>query len=94
MSAFGPGGPFGFHSFFGKIQNKTPEYSGKEELSPKGDSLKNEALGNEWLKAGKCPIAKWYRAVSYVLPLTYYAIKVRMYFLCPHRIFASGDNYA
>lgn len=69
MSAFGPGGPFGFHSFFGKIQNKTPESSGKEKLSSKGDSSKHEALGNEWLKAGNCPIAKSYRAVSDVLPL-------------------------
>lgn len=39
MSAFGPGGPFGFHSFFGKMQNKTPKSSGKEELSPKVCSL-------------------------------------------------------
>ncbi|XP_073051036.1 uncharacterized protein [Primulina eburnea] len=75
MSAFGPGGPFGFHSFFGKIQNKTPESSGKEELSSKGDSSKHETLGNEWLKAGNCPIAKSYRAVSGVLPLVATALQ-------------------
>lgn len=30
---------------------------------------KHEALGNEWLEKGNCPIAKSYRAVSHVLPL-------------------------
>ncbi|XP_073304073.1 uncharacterized protein [Primulina huaijiensis] len=75
MSAFGPGGPFGFHSFLGKIQNKTPESSGKEELSSKSDSSKHETLGNEWLKAGNCPIAKSYRALSGVLPLVATALQ-------------------
>nr|GEW81636.1 serine/arginine repetitive matrix protein [Tanacetum cinerariifolium] len=32
------------------------------------DSSTHEALGNEWLKKGNCPIAKSYRAVSGVLP--------------------------
>ncbi|KZV45246.1 Zinc finger B-box domain containing protein 1 isoform 1 [Dorcoceras hygrometricum] len=75
MSAFGPGGPFGFHSFLGKNQNKTPESSGKEELSPKGDSSKHEALGNEWLRAGNCPVAKSYRAMSNILPLVATALQ-------------------
>ncbi|CAI0441896.1 unnamed protein product, partial [Linum tenue] len=47
LSAFGPGGPFGFE----------------------GNTPKHEALGNEWLRTGNCPIAKSYRAVSHVLPL-------------------------
>ncbi|CAN1299397.1 hypothetical protein LINPERPRIM_LOCUS24198 [Linum perenne] len=47
LSAFGPGGPFGFE----------------------GNVPKHEALGNEWLQTGNCPIAKSYRAVSRVLPL-------------------------
>lgn len=61
--------------FFGKMQNKTSESSGKEELSPKGDSSKHKGLGNEWLKAGNCPIAKLYRAVSGVLPLVAAALQ-------------------
>ncbi|KAK6158525.1 hypothetical protein DH2020_005839 [Rehmannia glutinosa] len=75
MSAFGPGGPFGFNSFFGKMQNKKSESSRKKEHSPKGDSSKHEALGNEWLKTGNCPIAKSYRAVSHVLPLVATALR-------------------
>ncbi|GER57611.1 aminophospholipid ATPase 2 [Striga asiatica] len=63
MSSFGPGGPFGFNSFFRKIpKNKTNKSSRKKEHSLK-------ALGNEWLERGNCPIAKSYRAVSHVLPL-------------------------
>ncbi|CAA0812046.1 Unknown protein [Striga hermonthica] len=69
MSSFGPGGPFGFNSFFGKIQKKKPDSSRKREHSSKGDSSKHEALGNEWLEKGNCPIAKSYRAVSHILPL-------------------------
>ncbi|PIM97812.1 hypothetical protein CDL12_25090 [Handroanthus impetiginosus] len=74
-SAFGPGGPFGFNSFFGKNQNKKSDSSRKKERSPKGDSSKHEALGNEWLKTGNCPIAKSYRAVSNVLPLVATALR-------------------
>ncbi|GER56233.1 E3 ubiquitin-protein ligase RNF5 [Striga asiatica] len=69
MSSFGPGGPFGFNSFFGKMQNKKPDSSRKREHSSKGDLSKHEALGNEWLEKGNCPIAKSYRAVSHILPL-------------------------
>lgn len=35
MSGFGPGGPFGFHSFFGKGPNKGSDSSRKKEHSPK-----------------------------------------------------------
>ncbi|XP_057786645.1 uncharacterized protein LOC131004069 isoform X2 [Salvia miltiorrhiza] len=75
MSAFGPGGPFGFHSFFRKKLNKESESSGKKEHSPKGGSSEHEALGNEWLETGNCPIAKSYRAVSGVLPLVATALR-------------------
>lgn len=40
-----------------------------------GDSSKHEALGNEWLESGNCPIAKSYRAVSHVLPLVATALQ-------------------
>lgn len=73
LSAFGPGGPFGFGSFNDKWKNqkkKKAESANKgESSSQKGNTSKHEALGNEWLKTGNCPIAKSYRAVSHVLPL-------------------------
>ncbi|KAH6820456.1 Serine/Threonine-kinase [Perilla frutescens var. hirtella] len=72
MSGFGPGGPFGFHDFFGKRPNKESESSRKKEHSSKGE---HEALGNEWLETGNCPIAKSYRAVSGVLPLVVTALR-------------------
>lgn len=75
MSGFGPGGPFGFHSFFGKGPNKGSDSSRKKEHSPKGGSSEHEALGNEWLESGNCPIAKSYRAVSGVIPLVAAALR-------------------
>ncbi|XP_012070497.1 uncharacterized protein LOC105632664 isoform X2 [Jatropha curcas] len=72
LSAFGPGGPFGFGSFSDKWKNqkKKAESTNKgESSSQKGNGSKHEALGNEWLETGNCPIAKSYRAVSGVLPL-------------------------
>ncbi|KAL6549796.1 hypothetical protein OROMI_020284 [Orobanche minor] len=75
MSAFGPGGPFGFNSLFGKMQNKKSKSSRKKENPHKDDSSKHEALGNEWLQRGNCPVAKSYRAVSHVLPLVATALR-------------------
>lgn len=72
LSAFGPGGPFGFGSFNDKWKNqkkKSESASKKEPSSQKGNTSKHEAMGNEWLETGNCPIAKSYRAVSRVLPL-------------------------
>lgn len=72
LSAFGLGGLFGFGSFNNnrKKQNKKPKSNNKKEpTSQKGQTSKHEALGNEWLESGQCPIAKSYRAVSHVLPL-------------------------
>lgn len=44
MSAFGPGGPFGFHSFFGKKLNKDSESSRKKEQSTKVFQLRHPTL--------------------------------------------------
>ncbi|KAA8544314.1 hypothetical protein F0562_022326 [Nyssa sinensis] len=94
LSAFGPGGPFSFCSFsdIWKKQKKKSESSKKREpSSQEGDSSKHEALGNEWLETGSCPIAKSYRAVSHVLPFVATAlqpppgIKLR----CPSAIVAA-----
>lgn len=77
LSAFGPGGPFSFDSFSEKWkkQKKKPESSRKENSPQGNDSSKHEALGNEWLETGNCPIAKSYRAVSHVLPLVATALQ-------------------
>ncbi|XP_027360146.1 uncharacterized protein LOC113868606 [Abrus precatorius] len=71
LSAFGLGGPFGFGNFSEnwKKQKKSESSNKKEPSSQNGDLSKHEALGNEWLAKGNCPIAKSYRAVSSVLPL-------------------------
>ncbi|KAJ9134952.1 hypothetical protein P3X46_032188 [Hevea brasiliensis] len=72
LSAFGQGGPFGFGSFNDKRKNqkkKSDSTNKNDPSSQKGNTSKHEALGNEWLETGNCPIAKSYRAVSRVLPL-------------------------
>ncbi|XVF52241.1 hypothetical protein PTKIN_Ptkin05aG0003300 [Pterospermum kingtungense] len=72
LSAFTAGGPFGFGPFFDKWKNqkrKSDSSNKQEPSSQKGNSSFHDALGDEWLQIGNCPIAKSYRAVSHVLPL-------------------------
>ncbi|KAM2393214.1 hypothetical protein ACFX1X_036597 [Malus domestica] len=66
LSVFGPGGPFSFDAWK-KQQRKSN--SSKKDSTSKGGNSNHEALGNEWLQSGRCPIAKSYRAVSSVIPL-------------------------
>ncbi|CAA2960603.1 uncharacterized protein LOC111377761 [Olea europaea subsp. europaea] len=89
-SAFGSGGPFGFHSFFKKMKKGKSESSRKKE-HPKSDSSKHEALGNEWLETGNCPIAKSYRTVSHVHPLVASALQLppAMKIKCPPAVVAA-----
>ncbi|WZZ35492.1 hypothetical protein YC2023_018893 [Brassica napus] len=110
LSAFGPGGPFGFGPFSDKFkkQQKKPKkqevrmyklslYYG--EISnlfgfafvQSGDTSKHEAVGDEWLKTGNCPIAKSYRAASKVMPLVAKALQPPpgMKFRCPAPIVAA-----
>lgn len=56
-----------------------------------GGSSKHEALSNEWLQTGNCPIAKSYRAVSNVLPLVAKAFQPPpgMNIKCPPAIVAA-----
>uniref|UniRef100_A0A5B7AHV7 Uncharacterized protein n=1 Tax=Davidia involucrata TaxID=16924 RepID=A0A5B7AHV7_DAVIN len=94
LSAFGPGGPFSFGSFSEnwKKQKKKSESSKKREpSSQEGNSSKHEALGNEWLETGNCPIAKSYRAVSRVIPLVAKALQPPpgMKLRCPPAIVAA-----
>lgn len=93
LSSFGPGGPFSFDSFSEKwkMLKKKSETSKKREPSPQGDSSKHEAMGNEWLETGNCPIAKSYRAVSGVIPLVASALQPPpgMKLKCPPAIVAA-----
>lgn len=78
LSSFGLGGPFGFNYFSDKWkkQKQKSESSGKKDhLSQEGNPSGHEALSNEWLQTGNCPIAKSYRAVSHVLPLVAKALQ-------------------
>ncbi|KAG9449356.1 hypothetical protein H6P81_009321 [Aristolochia fimbriata] len=68
LSAFGPDGPFSFHSFSNKWK-KQKKKSSRGGSSSQGSNSVHEAMSNEWLDTGMCPIAKSYRAVSKVLPL-------------------------
>jgi hypothetical protein len=74
LSAFGPGGPFGFDFFMGehkhnKKNNKRRETNEKKKSDPLQEGQVHEATGIEWLETGNCPIAKSYQAVSKVVPL-------------------------
>lgn len=70
LSSFGFGGPFSFDAFSEKFKNqKKKSNSSKKESSSQGGNSNHEAMSNEWLQNGNCPIAKSYRAVSGVLPL-------------------------
>ncbi|KAK6934885.1 hypothetical protein RJ641_035040 [Dillenia turbinata] len=94
LSVFGPGGPFSFNSFSEKWkkQRKKSESSGKKESSSQGqDGSKHEALGNEWLETGNCPIAKSCRAISSVLPLVAKALQPPpgMKLRCPPAVIAA-----
>ncbi|XP_031483337.1 uncharacterized protein LOC116252871 [Nymphaea colorata] len=73
LSAFGPGGPFSFDFFSEKWKKQNQRPSSKKEGSQQGSS--HEAMSNEWLETGNCPIAKSYRAVSHVLPLVAKALQ-------------------
>lgn len=55
------------------------------------DSSKHEALGNEWLETGNCPIAKSYRTVSHVHPLVASALQLppAMKIKCPPAVVAA-----
>lgn len=60
-------------------------------MSFQGGDPKHEALGNEWLQTGNCPIAKSYQAVSKVLPLVAKVFQPPpgMKFRCPQTIVAA-----
>ncbi|KAE8676908.1 hypothetical protein F3Y22_tig00111569pilonHSYRG00037 [Hibiscus syriacus] len=92
LSSFGPGGPFSFDAFSNKWNNRNGKSkSSKKDSSSKEGNSHHEALGNEWLQSGNCPIAKSYRAVSGVLPLVAKVFKPPpgMKFRCPPAVVAA-----
>ncbi|PIN07451.1 hypothetical protein CDL12_19981 [Handroanthus impetiginosus] len=97
LSAFGPGGPFGFDAFSKKWKNpKKRSDSSKKESSSEGHKSQHEAMSNEWLQNGNCPIAKSYRAVSHVLPLVAKAIQPPpgVKYRCPRVVTAARSALA
>ncbi|XP_073032176.1 uncharacterized protein [Primulina eburnea] len=96
LSAFGPGGPFGFDAFSKKWKKESKKSSSSKNESSKGTKSEHEAMGNEWLQNGNCPIAKSYRAVSHVLPLVAKVFKppAGMKYRCPPAVVAARSAIA
>ncbi|XP_011040956.1 PREDICTED: uncharacterized protein LOC105137074 [Populus euphratica] len=92
LSSFGAGGPFSFDAFSKNWNNqKKNSNSSKKGSSSQGGQSNHEALSNEWLQTGNCPIAKSYRAVSSVLPLVAKVLKPPpgMNLKCPPAVIAA-----
>ncbi|GER51277.1 hypothetical protein STAS_28641 [Striga asiatica] len=91
LSGFGSSGPFGFDSFLGKWKKNKGSKSSKSESSSKGGKSQHEAMSDQWLQNGNCPIAKSYRAVGKVLPLVAKALQPPpgMKFHCPPAVVAA-----
>eukprot|EP00850_Spirogloea_muscicola_P016097 SM000128S26230 [mRNA] locus=s128:224470:225888:- [translate_table: standard] len=84
LSAFGPAGPFSFDSFMASQRSRPPangsdgngdpvDKRSKAEPQPEPDAKPSgklhEALGEDWLASGNCPLARSYRAAANILPL-------------------------
>ncbi|KAL7590559.1 hypothetical protein Lser_V15G36351 [Lactuca serriola] len=76
ISLSGFGGAFGFDAFneMFKSQQRKHKPSNKKKSSKNKDS-NHEAMGEEWLQNGNCPIAKSYRSVINILPIMAKALK-------------------
>ncbi|KAJ6432826.1 hypothetical protein OIU84_019954 [Salix udensis] len=91
LSSFGAGGLFSFDAFFKWDSQKKNSNSSKKGSSSQGGQSNHEALSNEWLQTGNCPIAKSYQAVSRVLPIVAKVLKPPpgMNFKCPPAVIAA-----
>ncbi|KAI3879946.1 hypothetical protein MKX03_019869 [Papaver bracteatum] len=87
LSAFGPGGSFSF----GPLAEKFMKLKKKPTTQVQGGSSSHEAMSNDWLDTGNCPIARSYRAVHNILPLVakYTQPPPGMKFKCPPAIVAA-----
>ncbi|KAK9064116.1 hypothetical protein SSX86_017988 [Deinandra increscens subsp. villosa] len=91
ISLSGFGGSFGFDAFSEMFKNHQRKHKpSKKDFSQKKDS-NHEALGEEWLQNGKCPMAKSYRSVTNVLPIMAQAFKLPsgINYRCPPVIVAA-----
>ncbi|KAD2804894.1 hypothetical protein R6Q59_029747 [Mikania micrantha] len=85
ISLSGFGGSFGFDTFNEMFKNHQRKHK------PSKKDSNHEALGEEWLQNGKCPMAKSYRSVTNVLPIMANAFKLPsgMTYRCPPLIVAA-----
>nr|XP_043613732.1 uncharacterized protein LOC122585668 [Erigeron canadensis] len=88
ISLSGFGGAFGFDAFNEMFKNQ--QKPSKKKSSRKSDSS-HEAMSEEWLQNGKCPMAKSYRSVTNILPIMAKAIKLPsgINYRCPPIIVAA-----
>ncbi|XP_051130780.1 uncharacterized protein LOC127251217 [Andrographis paniculata] len=93
LSSFGFGGPFGFDAF-SEMWKKNNKKS--KDSSSKDGKSSHEAMGDEWLRNGNCPIAKSYRAVGNFLPLVAKVLQPPpgMKYRCPPAIVAARSALA
>ncbi|XP_076926532.1 uncharacterized protein LOC143589734 [Bidens hawaiensis] len=68
ISLSGFGGAFGFDAFNNMFKNHQQKHK-PSKRSNNNNNNNHEALGEEWLQNGKCPMAKSYRSVTNVLPI-------------------------
>ncbi|GJZ62118.1 RNA pseudouridine synthase 5 [Tanacetum coccineum] len=85
ISLSGFGGPFGFDAFSEMFKNQQRKHK------PSKKESNHEAMGEEWLQNGKCPMAKSYRSVTNILPIISKAIKLPsgINYRCPPVIVAA-----
>ncbi|KAI3517271.1 hypothetical protein L1887_16484 [Cichorium endivia] len=69
ISLSGFGGSFGFDAFSDMFKNQQRKHKQSNKDS------NHEAMGDEWLQNGNCPIAKSYRSVINILPIMAKALK-------------------
>ncbi|KAL4575175.1 hypothetical protein LXL04_022017 [Taraxacum kok-saghyz] len=86
ISLSGFGGPFSFDAFNDMFKS--------QQRKSKKDSNSNsnhEAMGDEWLQNGNCPLAKSYRSVINILPIMAKALKPPpgINYRCPPAIVAA-----
>ncbi|XP_055831056.1 uncharacterized protein LOC129900130 [Solanum dulcamara] len=89
LSSFGTGSPFSFDPFSRKWNSKKKTKTKKRKPFPQDKSSnKHEAIGNEWLETGNCPIAKSYIAVNGVLPIvaSTFQLPLGMKLKCPSAV--------
>ncbi|XP_071732895.1 uncharacterized protein [Rutidosis leptorrhynchoides] len=91
ISLSGFGGAFGFDMFNEMFKNQQRKHKPSKKQSSQKRDFNHEAMGEEWLQNGKCPMAKSYRSVTNVLPIMANAFKLPsgINYRCPPVIVAA-----